>query len=116
VGLALMGSGAGPLQFEALLRDASTGIGPVSASPAHFAMATSVLSPFSRPEEEPFLLLQSTLSCAMRILTLSLVSRCAALRLSISMGGEEITLLDEEVLPATQQCLQLVDSIDLVLY
>jgi hypothetical protein len=29
--------------------------------------------------------------------------------------GEEITLLEEEVLPAIQQCLQRVDAIDQVL-
>jgi hypothetical protein len=34
-------------------------------------MASSLLSPFCRPEEDPFLLLQSTLSCVERILQLS---------------------------------------------
>ncbi len=35
-------------------------------------MASSLLSPFCRPEEDPLLLLQSTLSCVERIL------RCSA--------------------------------------
>ena len=69
--LAPLGSCAGPPQSEALLRRASTGIGPVAAPPAHFAMASSLLCPFCRPEEDPFLLLQSTLSCVERILKLS---------------------------------------------
>jgi hypothetical protein len=113
--LAPVGSCAGPLQFEALLRRASTGIGPVAAPPAHFAMATSVLSPFCRPEEDPFLLLQSTLSCVERILKLSVGQPLRRTWIEHPYGEEEITLLEEEVLPAIQQCLQRVDAIDRVL-
>ena len=113
--LAPVGSCAGPLQSEALLRRASTGIGPVAAPPAHFAMASSVLSPFCRPEEDPFLLLQSTLSCVERILMLSAGKPLRRTWIEHPYGEEEIALLEEEVLPAIQQCLQRVDAIDQVL-
>ena len=113
--LAPVGSCAGPLQSEALLRRASTGIGPVAAPPAHFAMASSLLSPFCRPEEDPFLLLQSTLSCVERILMLSAGKPLRRTWIEHPYGEEEITLLEEEVLPAIQQCLQRVDAIDRVL-
>ncbi len=78
-------------------------------------MASSLLSPFCSPEEDPFLLLQSTLCCIERIL------RCSAGRplrrtwIEQPYGEEEIILLEEEVLPAIQKCLQRVDAIDQVL-
>jgi len=78
-------------------------------------MASSVLSPFSRPEEDPFLLLQSTLSCVERILMLSAGKPLRRTWIEHPYGEEEIALLEEEVLPAIQQCLQRVDAIDQVL-
>ena len=113
--LAPVGSCAGPLQSEALLRRASTGIGPVAAPPAHFAMASSALSPFCRPEEDPFLLLESSLRCIERILLFSDGQPLRRTWIEHPYGEEEITLLEEEVLPAIQQCLQRVDAIDRVL-
>ena len=78
-------------------------------------MASSLLSPFCRPEEDPFLLLQSTLSCVERILMLSAGKPLRRTWIEHPYGEEEITLLEEEVLPAIQQCLQRVDAIDRVL-
>jgi hypothetical protein len=78
-------------------------------------MASSVLSPFCRPEEDPFLLLQSTLSCVERILKLSVGKPLRRTWIEHPYGEEEIALLEEEVLPAIQQCLQRVDAIDQVL-
>jgi len=78
-------------------------------------MASSVLSPFCRPEEDPFLLLQSTLSCVERILKFSSGQPLRRTWIEHPYGEEEITLLEEEVLPAIQQCLQRVDAIDQVL-
>jgi hypothetical protein len=78
-------------------------------------MASSLLSPFCRPEEDPFLLLQSTLSCVERILKLSVGKPLRRTWIEHPYGEEEITLLEEEVLPAIQQCLQRVDAIDQVL-
>ena len=111
----LPGLCAGPLQSEALLRRASTGIGPVAAPPVHFAMASSTLSPFCRPEEDPFLLLESSLRCIERILQGSQGRPLRRTWIEHPYGEEEITLLEEEVLPALQHCLQRVNEIDAAL-
>ena len=69
-------------------------------------------SPFCRPEEDPFLLLESTLRAVQEIL---LRRRGLALRrtwIEQPYGEEEITLLEEEVIPAIQQCLARVDELD----
>ena len=93
-------------------RRASTGIGPVAAPPAHFAMASSALSPFCRPEEDPFLLLESSLRCIERILQGSAGRPLRRTWIEHPYGEEEITLLEEEVIPAIQQCLARVDELD----
>lgn len=73
-------------------------------------------SPFCRPEEDPFLLLQSTLSCVVRILKLSVGKPLRRTWIEHPYREEEIALLEEEeVLPAIQQYLQRVDAIDQVL-
>ena len=67
-------------------------------------------SPFCRPEEDPFLLLESTLRSIEEILRRS---RGMALRrtwIEQPYGEEEITILEEEVIPAIQQCLSRVDD------
>jgi hypothetical protein len=72
----------------------------------------SAESPFCRPEEDPFLLLESTLRSVQEIL---LRRRGVALRrtwIEQPYGEEEITLLEEEVLPAIQQCLARIDELD----
>jgi hypothetical protein len=69
-------------------------------------------SAFCRPEEDPFLLLESTLRSMQEIL---LRRRGLALRrtwIERPYGEEEITLLEEEVIPAIQQCLARVDELD----
>ena len=92
------------------------GIGPVAAPPAHFTrVVTAAPSPFCSPEEDPFLLLQSTLSCVERILQRSSGRPLRRTWIEFPYGEEEITLLEEEVLPAIQQCLQRVDAIDAAL-
>ncbi|MFN7895786.1 MAG: hypothetical protein ACK5Q6_06455 [Cyanobacteriota bacterium] len=111
---------SGPLQSGAFLRQAPTGIGPVAApltAPIVMAMLTAsasavARSPFCRPEEDPFLLLESTLRTLEEILRRS---RGVALRrtwIEHPYGEEEITLLEEEVIPAIQQCLKRVDELD----
>ena len=72
----------------------------------------SAESPFCRPEEDPFLLLESTLRSVQEIL---LRRRGLALRrtwIEQPYGEEEITLLEEEVIPAIQQCLARIDELD----
>jgi len=71
----------------------------------------SAESPFCRPEEDPFLLLESTLRSVQEIL---LRRRGLALRrtwIEQPYGEEEITLLEEEVIPAIQQCLARIDEL-----
>ena len=67
-------------------------------------------SNFCRPEEDPFLLLER----ASRSIE-QLLRRDLPLRRTWSeqpYGEEEITLLEEEVLPAIAQCLARIDAID----
>ncbi|MDA0887258.1 MAG: hypothetical protein O2977_06300 [Cyanobacteria bacterium] len=69
-------------------------------------------SNFCRPEEDPFLLLESTLRSIEVVLMLR---RGLPLRRTWSeqpYGEEEITRLEEEVLPAIRQCLARVDELD----
>ena len=76
------------------------------------ATLSSAASPFCRPEEDPFLLLESTLRSVEEIL---LRRRGLPLRrtwIEQPYGEEEITLLEEEVLPAIRQCLARVDELD----
>ncbi|QPN69963.1 hypothetical protein [Synechococcus sp. CBW1108] len=67
-------------------------------------------SKFCRPEEDPFLLLER----ASRSIE-QLLRRDLPLRRTWSeqpYGEEEITRLEEEVLPAIRQCLARVDELD----
>ena len=76
------------------------------------AMLSAAASPFCRPEEDPFLLLEYSLKAIERIL---LLRRGLPLRrtwIEQPYGEEEITLLEEEVIPAIQQCLTRVDELD----
>ena len=75
-------------------------------------MASSALSPFCRPEEDPFLLLESSLRCIERILQGSQGKPLRRTWIEHPYGEEEIALLEEEVLPALQHCLQPVNEID----
>lgn len=76
------------------------------------AGSSAATSLFCRPEEDPFLLLESTLRSVEEIL---LRRRGLPLRrtwIEQPYGEEEITLLEEEVIPAIQQCLARVDELD----
>jgi hypothetical protein len=67
---------------------------------------------FCSPEEDPFLLLESALRSVQEIL---LRQRGLPLRrtwIQQPYGEEEITLLEEEVIPAIQQCLARIDELD----
>ena len=67
---------------------------------------------FCKPEEDPFLLLESTLRSVQEIL---LRRRGLALRrtwIEQPYGEEEITLLEEEVMPAIQGCLARIEELD----
>ena len=79
------------------------------------AGSPAATSPFCRPEEDPFLLLESTLRSVEEIL---LRRRGLPLRrtwIEQPYGEEEITLLEEEVLPAIRECLVRVEELDQLL-
>ncbi len=76
------------------------------------AMLSAAASPFCRPEEDPFLLLESTLRSVEEILVRRRGLPLRRTWIEQPYGEEEITLLEEEVLPAIQQCLARVDELD----
>ncbi|MEA5416991.1 hypothetical protein [Synechococcus sp. BA-132 BA5] len=78
-------------------------------------VVTAAPSPFCSPEEDPFLLLESSLRCIERILKGSAGRPLLRSWIEFPYGEEEITLLEEEVLPVLQLCLQRVDAIDAAL-
>ena len=69
-------------------------------------------TPVCRPEEDPFLLLQYTLRAIEGILQRSQGQPLRRPWDEQPYGEEEITLLEEEVLPAIQQCLARVGELD----
>ncbi len=76
------------------------------------AGSSAATSPFCRPEEDPFLLLESTLRSLEEILGRSRGLPLRRIWIEQPYGEEEITLLEEEVIPAIQQCLARVDELD----
>jgi hypothetical protein len=76
------------------------------------AMLSAAASPFCRPEEDPFLLLESTLRSVEEILLRRQGLPLRRTWIEQPYGEEEITLLEEEVIPAIQQCLKRVDELD----
>ena len=76
------------------------------------AMLSAAASPFCRPEEDPFLLLESSLKGIERILQLRRGLPLRRTWIEQPYGEEEITILEEEVIPAIQQCLARVDELD----
>ena len=77
-------------------------------------MATALVSPspLCRPEEDPFLLLESTFHAVQEILVR--FQGCPVRRpwMDRPYGEEEITLLNEEVLPALKSCLARIAELD----
>ncbi len=75
-------------------------------------MVCCVSSPFCRPEEDPFLLLESSLKAIEWILQQRRGQPLRRTWIAQPYGEEEITLLEEEVLPVLAQVLRRVDAID----
>ena len=106
---------SGPLQSGAFLTsdpgwDRSRRCAALGAD--SMATLSAAASPFCPPEEDPFLLLKSTLRSVEEIL---LRRRGLPLRrtwIEQPYGEEEITLLEEEVIPSIQQCLVRIDELD----
>ena len=106
---------SGPLQSGALLRsgprwDRSRRCAALGAD--SMALLSAAASPFCRPEEDPFLLLESTLRSVEEILLHRQGLPLRRTWIEQPYGEEEITLLEEEVIPAIQQCLKRVDELD----
>jgi hypothetical protein len=100
-------------------RQASAGIGPVAAPlSAPIVMAiqstgfSAAASPFCRPEEDPFLLLESCGKAIESILRGHAGRPVRRTWIQHPYGEEELTLLEEEVLPAIQRCMSRVEEID----
>jgi hypothetical protein len=74
--------------------------------------AVGAASPFCSPEEDPFLLLESTLRSVQEILIRRRGLPLRRVWIEQPYGEEEITLLEEEVLPALQSCLERIGEID----
>ena len=110
----LSGLAPGLSSLRPSLGRASAGIGPVAAP--HLApIVMAIRSPesaFCRPEEDPFLLLESTLRSIEVVLMLRRDLPLRRTWIEQPYGEEEITLLEEEVLPAIRQCLARVDELD----
>jgi len=73
---------------------------------------SAAASPFCSPEEDPFLLLESTLRSVQEILNRRRGLPLRRVWIEQPYGEEEITLLEEEVLPALQSCLERIGEID----
>jgi len=70
---------------------------------------------FCLPEEDPFLLLESSLKAIERILQGSAGRPLRRTWIEQPYGEEEIALLEEEVLPVLQRCVHRLDEIDAAL-
>jgi hypothetical protein len=76
------------------------------------ACASASASLVCRPEEDPFLLLESTLRAVEEILSRRRGLPLRRTWIEQPYGEEEITRLEEEVIPAIQQCLARVEDLD----
>ena len=75
-------------------------------------MVHSNPSPYSRPEEDPVLLLQSTLKAVEVMLRRSAGQAMRRSWIAVPYGEEEITRLEEEVIPVLRSYLERVEEID----
>ena len=82
----------------------------VTAAPSAVCSPIAPGGAFCSPTADPFLLLQSTLSCVERILQRSSGRPLRRTWIEFPYGEEEITLLEEEVIPAIQQRPQRLDA------
>jgi len=73
---------------------------------------THVAAAFASPQEDPFLLLESTLKAMERILRHASQQPLQRCWIDHPYGEEELTRLEEEVIPAISRCLQRIDEID----
>ena len=72
----------------------------------------AITSAFCRPEQDPFLLLESTQRAIEAILRRHQERPLRRSWIEVPYGEEEITRLEEEVLPAISACLARVEELD----
>jgi hypothetical protein len=75
-------------------------------------MAAESCSPLCSPQQDPFLLLESTLRSVKEIPLRCRWVPLRRTRVEQPYGEEEITLLEKKVIPAIQQCLARVNELD----
>ncbi len=75
-------------------------------------MATASRSPFCSPQEDPFLLLESTKEAIEWILRSHAGRPLRRTWIEHPYGEEELCLLEEEVLPAIERCMARIEEID----
>jgi hypothetical protein len=75
-------------------------------------MVHTTTSAFCSPEQDPFLLLESSLRCIESILRCHVNRPLRRSWIEHPYGEEEIALLEEEMLPVLQRCLRRIDEID----
>ena len=75
-------------------------------------MVHTTTSAYCSPEQDPFLLLESSLRCIEHILRCHVNQPLRRSWIEHPYGEEEIALLEEEMLPVLQRCLQRIDEID----
>ena len=76
------------------------------------ATLSAAASPFCRPEEELFLLLESSLRCIEHILRRHVNQPLRRSWIEHPYGEEEIALLEEEMLPVLQRVRRRLDRRD----
>ena len=106
---------SGPLQSEALLVSGlpwARSHRCAAPAPLTMALITSMAAGFGSPQEDPFLLLESTLKAVERLLRHADQRPLQRCWIDHPYGEEELTRLEEEVLPAISRCLQRIDEID----
>jgi hypothetical protein len=85
-------------------------------APITMATLSSTASACCKPEEDPFLLLESCGKAIEGILRGHAGRPLRRTWIQHPYGEEEITLLEEEVLPAIQHCIARVEEIDQALH
>ena len=81
-------------------------LAPITMAPTHVAAA------FASPQEDPFLLLESTLKAVERLLRHADQRPLQRCWIDHPYGEEELTRLEDEGLPAISRCLQRFNEID----
>ena len=81
-------------------------------APITMALITSMAAGFGSPQEDPFLLLESTLKAVERLLRHADQRPLQRCWIDHPYGEEELTRLEEEVMPVLASFIARIDEID----